>query len=178
MSLTDQGRDQAWVDRINAGDTTAFAELYDHYSPWVYRLAQRFTSDAADAADVLQEVFLYFLGKFPGFELRARVTTFLYPVVRHEAITAGRKRGRNQDANELDLAAKGEDPVTDDLVQVLQVLPEAQREVLLLRFVDGLSEAEIADVLEIPPGTVKSRAHHAVKTLKDDPRTRAWFESF
>jgi RNA polymerase sigma-70 factor (ECF subfamily) len=55
---------------------------------------------------------------------------------------------------------------------VLANLPLKQREVLLLRFVDGFSLDEIADALEIPLGTVKSRLHTALNTLRDDPRTR------
>ena len=56
------------------------------------------------------------------------------------------------------------------------MLPAAQREVLIMRFVDGLSLADIAAALSIPQGTVKSRLHHAIKTLRDDPRTRSYFE--
>ena len=65
---------------------------------------------------------------------------------------------------------------TDDLRFVLTALPEEQREVLLLRFVDGLSLAEIAEAMNIPLGTVKSRLHNALQTLRQDQRTRNFFE--
>jgi RNA polymerase sigma-70 factor (ECF subfamily) len=64
---------------------------------------------------------------------------------------------------------------TEDLRFVLTALPEEQREVLLLRFVDGLSLAEIAEVMDIPLGTVKSRLHNALQTLRQDERTRDFF---
>ena len=55
---------------------------------------------------------------------------------------------------------------------MLANLPAQQREVLMLRFVDGFNLEEIANALEIPLGTVKSRLHNALKTLRDDPRTK------
>ena len=64
----------------------------------------------------------------------------------------------------------------DDLRQILKRLSEEHREVLLLRFVDGLDLAEIARAMDIPLGTVKSRLHNALETLRADPRTKQFFE--
>ena len=58
---------------------------------------------------------------------------------------------------------------------VLGILPDAQREVLLMRFIDGMSLQEIAEALNIPLGTVKSRLHNALQTLRSDRRTRDYF---
>ncbi len=80
--------DQTLIDRINGGDAGAFAGLYDRYKSWVMRLARRHAPTEADAQDVVQETFMYLLRKSPGLELRARMTTFLYPVVRNLARTA------------------------------------------------------------------------------------------
>jgi RNA polymerase sigma-70 factor (ECF subfamily) len=63
------------------------------------------------------------------------------------------------------------------LAGVLAQLPEPQREVLLLRFVDGFSLEEIAGALHVPPGTVKSRLHHALAALRRDPLTKKFFET-
>jgi len=177
----DHDRDLRLVAAANAGDARAFEALYERYRDWVHALALRLTGHPADAADVVQEVFLYLLRKFPGFELRARMTTFLYPAVRHEAQAARGRRGRfPSDAEALAAAPARDDVPPDDpradLLGALAGLPEAQREVLLLRYADGLSEVEIAAVLGIPQGTVKSRAHHALRCLRSDPRARAWFE--
>ena len=65
---------------------------------------------------------------------------------------------------------------TDDLRQILKRLSEEHREVLLLRFVDGLDLAEIARAMDIPLGTVKSRLHNALETLRADPSTKQFFE--
>ena len=64
----------------------------------------------------------------------------------------------------------------EGLAAVLSGLSEGHREVLLLRFVDGLSLAEIADALELPLGTVKSRLHYALDRLRQDERTREFFD--
>ena len=62
-----------------------------------------------------------------------------------------------------------------ELASVLAALGKNQREILLMRFVDGMSLQEIADALNIPLGTVKSRLHHALKALRKDRRTRDYF---
>src|SRR4030065_871281 len=85
--------DQELIKLANKGDPDAFEALYHRYRDWVYRLAWRYTGNRSDALDVLQETFTYLLGKFPGFELTAAMTTFLYPVVKHISL-AGRRRSR------------------------------------------------------------------------------------
>src|SRR4030042_1488274 len=86
--------DQELIELANKGSYEAFEALYRRYRDWVYRLAWRFTGNRADALDVLQETFTYLLGKFPGFELTAAMTTFLYPVVRHVSLRIRSKRSR------------------------------------------------------------------------------------
>jgi len=170
------------VAAINSGDAAAFEVLYFRHRDWVAGLAYRFTGDSDAALDVLQETFLYLLRKFPGFRLTANLKTFLYPAVRHLALAARQKTARYQaTASELEQLDQAPAPLaagaeTDDLRFVLAALPEEQREVLLLRFVDGLSLAEIAEAMDIPLGTVKSRLHNALQTLRQDERTRNFFD--
>jgi RNA polymerase sigma-70 factor (ECF subfamily) len=150
------------------------------YRDWVVSLAIRLTGYREDALDVLQETFTYFLGKFPGFELRARLTTFLYPAVKHLAIAARRKRERlGTEASILEVAVEPEIAASgprDDLAIVMKSLPAAQREVLLMRFVDSMSLEDIGHALECPTGTVKSRLHLGLARLREDERVRAYFE--
>ena len=169
----DERPDQALIAAANAGDRTAFESLYLRYRDWAYSLGLRFCNDHHDACDVVQETFLYFLGKFPGFELRCQVKTFLYPAVRNLSIKRAQKRRRMESVDELALDPEGAVDATDEmnprqrLVHMVKDLPEAQREVVLLRFADDLDLAEIAEALDIPLGTVKSRLHHALKKLRD-----------
>jgi RNA polymerase sigma-70 factor (ECF subfamily) len=170
------------IAAMNRGDTDAFEVLYWRYRDWVVGLAFRLTGDDNAALDVMQETFLYFLKKFPGFRLTAQMKTFLYPAVRNLSIAARRKAGRYQatpiEMEQIEQTAAPE-PMptgTGDLATVLAQLPEEQREVLMLRFVDGLSLAEIAAAMDIPLGTVKSRLHNSLQTLRADERTKTFFE--
>ena len=171
----DSRSDEALIAAVNHGDTAAFETLYYRYRDWVVHMAFRFTGDRDAALDVLQETFLYFSKKFPGFRLTAKLTTFLYPAVRNYSIAARRKNERfvSEDAvSDMPAASAAQEGLTE----VLAHLPAEQREVLLLRFVDGMSMEEIAAVVRIPAGTVKSRLHYALKALREDPTTKMLFE--
>ena len=179
----DPRSDHHLIAALNAGDAAAFNAIYYRYRDRILRLAYRFTANHADAQDVLQETFSYLYRKFPGFRLTASMTTFLYPVVKNLSIAARRKRTRQVQLAEGDARPDPPAPAAvdysrqrEELAEVLAVLPEAHREVLLMRFVDGMSLLEIAEALAIPEGTVKSRLHNAVATLRKDERTVRYFE--
>ena len=175
----DARTDRELVEAANDGDLDAFDALYLRYRDWVVRLAWRFTRSDSDALDVLQETFHYLLRKLPRLRLTARMTTFLYPVVRNFSIRAQRKKRRAAPGDDLlpDLPAAPASPRTSrqELAAVLRTLPEEQLEVVLMRFVDDMALAEIAEALGIPLGTVKSRLHNALNALREDERTRAYF---
>jgi RNA polymerase sigma-70 factor (ECF subfamily) len=187
---TDPRSDAELVAALNRGDLSAFDALYYRHRDWVVRLAARFAGNDADALDVLQETFSYLLRKGPGLRLTAAMTTFLYPVVKHLSLAAKRKRMRQPTLSAISqpddsertsepTQASADQPdaqsIRSELSAVLAALPETHREVLLLRFVDGLSLQEIAEAMELPVGTVKSRLHNGLATLRSDPRTRAYF---
>jgi RNA polymerase sigma-70 factor (ECF subfamily) len=178
----DKRSDLDLIAAINNGDAGAFDVLYFRYRGWVANLAYRFTTDNDASLDVLQETFIYVLKKFPGFRLTANFKTFLYPAVRNLSIAARRKAQRYQSA-ENEQAGLQDIPGPEttlhgqsDLHYILASLSEEHQEVLLLRFVDGLRLAEIAEALSIPTGTVKSRLHNALDRLRNDPRTKEFFE--
>ncbi|SRR6266550_7116639 len=176
----DSRSDLRLIAAINAGDAAAFEDLYFRHRDWVVNLACRFTGSEDLALDVMQETFLYFLRKFPGFRLTANLKTFLYPAVKNLSIAARRKAQRYQSSEAeqvfLEGIADAPPPQPDELGQVLATLPEEQREVLWLRFVDGLRLTEISEAMDIPLGTVKSRMHNALGTLRADERTKEFFE--
>jgi RNA polymerase sigma-70 factor (ECF subfamily) len=181
----------ALVSRLNAGEREAFDVLYGRYRDWVYSLAYRVCRNDEIAADTVQEVFVYFLGKFPGFELRARLTTFLYPVVRNTAITLSKKRRRavptvsglgdegvfaalTGDGEGSGGGVGGDRELRAALVRAVSGLSVAHREVLLMRFVDGMSVSEVSAAVGVPEGTVKSRLYHAVRLVRRERGLRAW----
>jgi RNA polymerase sigma-70 factor (ECF subfamily) len=173
--------DQELIQAANKGDPGAFDELYHRYKDWVVRLAYRFTRNEDDAFDVLQDTFAYFLGKFPDFRLTAQMTTFLYPVVKNLSLESIRKKRREIIDDEL-LVLQSTPPeqhkrtAIQDLARVMSSLPSLQKEVVAMRFLDDMKLDEIAVALDIPVGTVKSRLHNAVQTLRTDERTCRYFK--
>jgi RNA polymerase sigma-70 factor (ECF subfamily) len=170
--------DAALVAAANGGDEAAFEALYYRHRDWVVNLAYRWTGDHDLALDVMQETFFALAKKFPGFQLTAKLQTFLYPVIRNLAVSARRKAGPSQAGKSPEPDAPQADPARDGdeaLHTALAALGPEHRDVLLLRFVDDLSLVEVADILGIPLGTVKSRLHHALKQLRENPRTKEFF---
>lgn len=169
--------DQELVELLNRGEIRAFDAIYDRYRDWVMRLAWRFTGHHEDALDVLQETFAYLVRKFPGFQLTAAMTTFLYPAVRNLAIAANKKRNRSvgsdgdPDLYESPITAEAQsDASRIEISALLTSLSGAHREILLMRYVDEMTQPEIAAALDLPIGTVKSRLHHAVQALRQLPQ--------
>ena len=172
-SSTARKRERDLVARANAGDGRALETLYAEHRDWVTALAYRFTGSRDDALDVLQETFMYVYSKFPGFELTASLRGFLYPVVKHKSISVIRRRQKLVD---LDMHREGRhgellrwhpsDASGHQLAALVSELPPAQREVIWLRFGLEFRLEEIAVAMEIPLGTVKSRLHNALKSLR------------
>lgn len=181
----DSRSDEELIEAANRGDTEAFGELYRRYRDWVMRIALRHCGGYAEALDVLQETFIYLLGKFPGFRLAAKMTTFLYPVVTHLAQDRQRRSRQTAAADVLALdlpdprspAGASADAADDARIVAGAVarLTEGQREVLLMRFVDDMALEDIAVALDLPLGTMKSRLHHALAKLRENPQLRTYF---
>jgi RNA polymerase sigma-70 factor (ECF subfamily) len=164
--------DPELVRAAAAGDASAFEALFRRHRDFVLRLARRFGLDEPDALDVLQEVFLYVCRKLPHLELRASFPTFLYPAVKHLCLKRKGFLARFLPSGGLFGGDEGipepavEPAAGSDFPRLVARLPAGQREVVLLRFVDGMDLAEIAAALGLPVGTVKSRLHNALKTLR------------
>ena len=175
----DPRSDEALVRTCNEGHPRAaagaFEALFLRHKDFVLRVALRFAPDVDTALDVLQDTFVQLLRRFPptgeGIALTAKLTTLLYPIAKNTAISAARKAGRFPLDNDIAVDDLADEPVGEDydLDRLLGGLPPGQREVLTLRFVDGLSLAEIATALGIPEGTVKSRLHTAIARLRASP---------
>lgn len=176
----DPRTDDDLVRAINAGPPgaePAFAALYHRHKAWALRLARRMTPRDADAADIVQDTFITLLRQFPGFTLRGKLTTFLYPVIRNRALALTRtRRHAALDAETPEQAGASLPADLSSLRAAVERLPEPQQEVLLMRLVDNMDVLEVAVALNIPPGTVKSRLHAALTSLRADPQAREWFE--
>ena len=152
------------IEKSRDGDLSAFETLYRRHRDWVVSLAYRFCGNRDDALDVLQETFAYVLRKLPGLRLTAKFTTFLYPVVKHTALSRKKAARRHPPLPDEDPKIHAELP--SDIEALLTGLSPLLREVVWMRFVDGFSLAEIAGALKVPLGTVKSRLHNALAALR------------
>ncbi len=141
-------------------------------------MAWRITGSQQLAEDVSQEVFCYFLTKFPGFELRCKLTTFLYPAIRNLSLASLRKKkryiGGDPGAAVIDQLTATNNQVAGhhDFHQLVSSLSPDHREIIMLRFVDGMTLPEIAQLVGIPLGTAKSRLHHSLAALRADPKIK------
>jgi RNA polymerase sigma-70 factor, ECF subfamily len=180
MPPDDPRTDLELVECANRGDAAAIEAIYRRHRDWALHIAWRFTGDHDLAMDVAQEAFIYLFGKLGkgggGLVLRAKITTLLYPAIRNTALAAKRKKRPGALSPEFEPpaaagAALGMNPEQRERSQALWALisrlSEAHREVLLMKIVDGMEQAEIALALGIPEGTVKSRLHHALAALRE-----------
>lgn len=176
----DPRADALLVGLASRGDEEAFLALYKRHRSFVISVARRYTRDESEALDVLQDTFAYLVKKLPTLRLTSKLSTFLYPAVRNIALTIRRKDRMVALSPAHDAPGKAAPAAPEagprPIESVVTNLPEGQREVLLLRFVNDLSLREIASVLDIPVGTVKSRLHQAIATLREDPKTQSLFE--
>ena len=165
------------VLRCQAGDERAFRSLLDEFGGRTLRYLRGLVDDDAD--DVQQEVWLSVYRSIASLANPRAFRTWLFSTTRRRAIDHLRKRQRERDLI-VDSGDEGEPPwdvAAEDaaidevdraeLGAVLAGLPPPQREVLLLRFQDELSYAEIALVVGCPVGTVKTRIHHAKRKLQE-----------
>ena len=174
----------ALVQRIQSGDSDAFAVLMDLYQKQVYHLALRTVGNPEDAADMTQEAFLRAYRAIGSFRGDSKLSVWLYRLTQNVCIDFLRSRGRRpavsltveneeDEVQELDVADDRFDPevqyqrkaLRDAVRRGLDELPEDYRTILVLREINGLSYAEIGEQLQLEEGTVKSRLVRARKKL-------------
>jgi len=178
-----EATDLELVRLAQRGDHPAFEGLVRRYSERAYRAAYRVVRDQAQAEDIVQEALIKAYRGLGRFEARSSFYTWLYRIVVNLALDRRRREKRAPSLEWDDTVAKELDPravppssqdpelatrrreVRGLVVDGIQELPDGQREVLLLREVEGLSYEEIASTMGISKGTVMSRLHYARKKM-------------
>lgn len=166
------------VDAARAGDQAALAELYDLYFPRVYRYILARTGNPYDAEDLTEEVFLRMLDAIQRFQWRdVPFSAWLFRIAHNAVISQRRRdgaRGRAAPLSEaLPVDAQGPEEVVEsrltlnEVMRAAQSLPEAQRQVIALRFAAGLSVAETAKAMGKGEGNVKVIQHKAIAKLRE-----------
>lgn len=169
--------DAELVQETLTGDRDAFGKLVDRHRRTVFALCLQRGLQAAEAEDVTQEVFIKAYKALPTLNTPDHFGRWIYGITAHVAADAARARRRHGDDVRLDTApevavaresyvSEGMQQDRQDVMRALSELPEDQRIVLTLRYLEGLSPKEIAERLGEPRGTVRSRLHHALAYLQ------------
>jgi RNA polymerase sigma-70 factor, ECF subfamily len=170
-----QQDDTELVARARAGDREAFGELVERYAAAARRVARAVLGDADDADDAAQDAMLSALVKLGQYDPRRPFGPWLLRIVANAATDRRRRRTvRRTEPLDAGLAAGGTRPDTtterralaERLRQALAELPERRRIAVVLFDVEGYTHAEIAGVLGIPEGTVRSEVFHARRRLR------------
>jgi RNA polymerase sigma factor (sigma-70 family) len=174
-------RDDQLVELVAEKDAGALEALYDRYGRAAYSLARRILTDGTLAQDVVQEVFLSLWRDARRFDVgRGTVATYLLSMTHHRSVDAVRReenlrRWRISDEVlefQPDPKARVEDQVESaerraEVRAALAVLPPAQREALLLAYFGGYTQREVAALVGVPLGTVKTRMAAGMRKLKE-----------
>jgi RNA polymerase sigma-70 factor, ECF subfamily len=163
--------DSATVQRCLEGEPDAFRTLVERYQRRALAHALAIVGNRADAQDAVQDAFLNAHRALRTFDRERVFYSWFYAILRNccYKLIAHRRMEVVDDAVRLDLIESPTLPVDDRLAieRALAALSPGDREVIMLRHFDGLSYAELAAWLEIPPGTVMSRLFNARKRLRD-----------
>ena len=182
--MTQDDSDQQLVERVQAGDKAAFDLLVRKYQHRVLKLVSRFVPDAAEAEDVAQEAFIKAYRALASFRGDSAFYTWLYRIAINtakNALVSNRRRPVDfdldlQDPEQYDRHARlkdGDTPegvlLTEEIRSVveraMEQLPEDLRTAIILRELEGLSYEEIAEAMDCPVGTVRSRIFRAREAI-------------
>jgi RNA polymerase sigma-70 factor (ECF subfamily) len=168
-------------------DRATFVEDTEEFMPALYSHALRLTRNAADAEDLVQETYLKAFRSYESFTAGTNLRAWLFRILTNSQINRYRAKQRRPDETELDdigdlylyrklvqpggLGRSAEDELMDlfseaEVVSAMDALPENYRAAVLLADVEGFAYKEIAEMLEIPIGTVMSRLHRGRKALQ------------
>jgi RNA polymerase sigma-70 factor (ECF subfamily) len=178
--MSDPELDRSCMDRLRAGDLQALEELYDRHTPLLYALVMRIVGRAADAEEVLQDIWLHAWKRAETWEPgRGTVVAWLLTLARSRAIdrirsVAARRRAETATPPPEPPVERDEPATSADerrrrerIAAAMATLAPQQREVLELGYFGGLSQSEIAARLGAPLGTVKSWTRQGLMRLRE-----------
>lgn len=189
QGAADPPSDEALVAQTRQGSLDSYEVLIRRHNQHLFRVARAVAPNDAAARDAMQEGYIKAFQKLDQLQAAKSVLGWLRRIVRNEALMARRRTWRELtpaqplDAHTLDEMDMGELPQTPEdiaiqrqwraaLERAIDRLSDDHREVFVLRAVQGLSEQEVAELIEIPVGTVKSRYNRARAALREDIERR------
>lgn len=174
MNARERINDELLVIRAQEGSQRAITELVERWQDRLWRFAWRVTDDEQASWDVLQEAWIVISRSIGRLEDPAAFPAWAYRITNNKARDWIRCRMSRRRADEVYGSARAESNSAEisagnqheDLTQALAALPGSDRAILSFHYEDNFSIAEIAEILSIPPGTVKSRLHYARRRLR------------
>ena len=172
--------DEQVMASVRDGSVAAFEVLYDRYCHRAYRIARSVCRDDGRSQEAVQEAFVAIWKSRANYEDRGNVPAWVLTLVRHRSIDVARRNdphASHRADEDLLQSLPASDRVADqaadraqarDLISVLALLPDEQREVITLAFYGQLTHLEIAAHLELPLGTVKGRMRLGMQRLRGD----------
>lgn len=178
MNKMEKYDDIVTVNRVLAGDMDAFSMLIDRHKDMVYTIALRITRSREDAEEVSQDAFLKAYQRLSSFRKESKFATWLYRIVYNESISRVRKKqpailsldeeitlNPADEALEEDLFGLEADEQQQVIDQLMATLPEADRVLLTLFYIDDQPVSEIAQVTGLSESNVKVRLHRTRKKI-------------
>ena len=172
--------DAAVIERVCAGDKDAFGELYEHYTERIFNYVYYRTGNVHDAEDLTARVFQRAMNHIRNYTDRGvPFSAWLYRIAHNLVANWHRDRSRKQEIPLEDvpiLPAKTDHPETtlvrteqqDTLLRLIRRLPPERQNLLILKFVENLSNAEIGQIMGRSEGAVKSLYHRTLLSLRDE----------
>ncbi len=183
MDLTD-----AELVRLSTnGNEEAFEKLLDKYEGKIFNLAYRMLGNVEDAEDATQDAFMKAYSSLSGFRGDSSFSTWLYRIAKNVCLDEIRRRQRNpvhsldkpiktDEGDQLERQIEDDSPTPEDTIvtneqqvvieKAMQKLPAHHRTVIIFRDIEGFSYSQIAEILDVKLGTVKSRLYRARNNLK------------
>lgn len=148
----------------------ALEQMLETHQGKVFRMALTIVRDAGRAEEITQDVFLKLWRAFPAYDGRAAVSTWLYTIARNTCLSVVRAEGYRRTSALDDVAEPGRvsaTPLEVAINQCVDRLPELQRQVITLFYLQDRSVSEVAAMLDLPENTVKSHLHRARRALAE-----------
>lgn len=180
-----QHDEQVFLQRAQAGDTDAFNLLHDSLEPAVARFVRRLVGPGQEAEDIVQDTFIALYMNMERVQPLAKLRPYVFRIARNRCYDHLRRSGRREQLSlddepvsvrvSFDQAERYGTPPDEaahwlllhlEVQEAMANLPDNQREALILYSEEGLSYSEIAEVMDVSVGTIKSRIFHAKKNLR------------
>ena len=153
------------MQAFKRGEGPAFRELFDRYKNPIYGFVKRRVDDPGRAEEITQDVFMALVQSRNGYEVRSSFRTYLYRIAMNRVASEHRKT--KDDPDPVDAASGGDPAVVQQVRDALEKIEPEQKQVVMLREYEGLSYQEIAEVLKVPVGTVRSKLFRAKLALRE-----------